>query len=180
MEASSIHILVVYASKYGATMEIADKIGEILRNLKYQVKIEEAREDLDLSVYQAVVLGSAVYMGQWRKNAKNFLKRHQQTLQALPFWIFSSGPTGEGDALELTKGWKYPSNIKPLIDQIQPKEVKVFHGCLHAEKLNLFDRWIIRNAKSPLGDFRDWHDINKWAQSISSNLEHSLEKTGSG
>ncbi len=60
-------ILVTYASKYGATAEIAGKIGDVLRQAGLQVDLFSFDGVRDLAPYQAVILGSGVYIGQWNK-----------------------------------------------------------------------------------------------------------------
>ena len=63
-------VLVAYATKYGATAEIAEKIGEVLRQAGLPTDVLPVDRVGDLSAYKAVVLGSAVYIGQWRKEAE--------------------------------------------------------------------------------------------------------------
>lgn len=163
-------VLVAYASKYGATAEIAEKIGEVLRPAGLSADVRPADQANDLSAYQAVVLGSAVYIGRWRKQAVNFLKTNEQMLTKKPVWLFSSGPTGEGDPLELLKGWRIPGGLQPVVDRIQPRDIAVFHGAVFPEKLNFIQRWMIKNVKAPVGDFRDWDAITSWAQGIAAQL----------
>jgi len=38
------------------------------------------------------------------KDMPGFLKRTESVLQSKPLWIFSSGPTGEGNPDELVQG----------------------------------------------------------------------------
>lgn len=59
------HVLVTCASKYGATREIAEKNGEMLRQAELQVDVLYVDSIQDLSSCKAVVLGSAVYVGKW-------------------------------------------------------------------------------------------------------------------
>jgi menaquinone-dependent protoporphyrinogen oxidase len=56
------NILVTYASKNGATAEIAEKIGEALRHAGLQADVLPVSGVRDLNPYQAVILGSAVYI----------------------------------------------------------------------------------------------------------------------
>jgi menaquinone-dependent protoporphyrinogen oxidase len=163
-------VLVAYASKYGATAEIAEKIGEVLRQAGLSADVRPADQVHDVSAYQAVILGSAVYIGRWRKQAGNFLKTHDQALTKMPVWLFSSGPTGEGDPVELLKGWRIPGGLEPVADRIQPRDIAVFHGAVFPEKLNFIQRWMIKNVKSPTGDFRDWDAITAWAEGIAAEL----------
>ena len=163
-------ILVTYATKYGATEEIAEKIGEVLRQAELPTDVVLVDRVHDLTPYKAVILGSAVYIGKWRKEAVEFLKKNIQALADRPVWIFSSGPTGEGDPVELVKGWRIPGELQPFVDQIKPRDIAVFHGSLEIEKMNMLEKWMIKNVKAPVGDFRDWEAITSWATSIRNTL----------
>jgi menaquinone-dependent protoporphyrinogen oxidase len=164
-------ILVAYATKYGATAEIAEKIGEVLQQAGLQVDVLPADRARDLSNYQAVVLGSAVYIGRWRKEAVEFLKANETLLADKPVWLFSSGPTGEGDPVELMQGWRFPGKLQPIADRIGPRDIAAFHGAVDVNKLNLIEKWMIKNVKAPAGDFRDWDAVTSWATAIANELQ---------
>jgi menaquinone-dependent protoporphyrinogen oxidase len=165
-----IQVLVAYASKYGATKEIAEKIGEALRQAGLRADVLPANHVKDLTPYKAVVLGSAVYIGMWRKEAKAFLKANEKALAERPVWLFSSGPTGEGDPLALTQNWRFPKGLQPVADRIHPRDIALFHGAVDVNKLNGVERWMLKNVKAPSGDFRDWKAITAWGGSISDTL----------
>ena len=164
-------VLVAYATKYGATAEIARKIGEVLRQSGLPTDVKPASKVLDVEAYDAVVLGSAVYIGKWRKQAVKFLEAYQEELAEIPVWIFSSGPTGTGDVVELLEGWKFPKSQKPVADRIKPRDMVVFHGSLNLKKLNFIERWMIKNINAPVGDFRDWNVVTVWATTIANDLK---------
>jgi menaquinone-dependent protoporphyrinogen oxidase len=163
-------VLIAYASKYGSTAEIAEKIGEVLRQDGLVVEVKAADSVKDLSPYQAVILGSAVYVGRWRKQAVKFLQANEKALAEKPVWIFSSGPSGEGDPVEILKGWRMPESIQPILDRLQPRDVVVFHGNLDPDKLNFIERRMIKMVEAQTGDFRDWEAIQAWAKSIAEGL----------
>ncbi len=163
-------ILVAYASKHGATAEIAERIAGVLRQKGLQIDVATTEGQTDPGSYSAVVLGVSLYMGRWHKQAVRFLKQHESVLSGKPFWLFLSGPSGEGDPLELLEGRDVPPSLKPLIERINPRETRVFHGSLMPEKLGGFERWIIKKVKAPTGDFRDWTAIESWAASIAGGL----------
>lgn len=164
-------VLVAYASKYGATKEIADKIHLTLQQTGLQAELLPAEEVESPEAYDAIILGSAVYAGMWRKQAIRFLEQHQGTLSTKPTWIFSSGPTDMGDPVELLNGWTFPEAQQPLADRIRPRQVTVFHGALDPSRLNLAEKLIIKGIKAPTGDFRDWDAIQAWAQAIADDLK---------
>ena len=128
-------VLVAYASKYGATAEIAEKIGEVLNQAGLQTDISSVDRVRDLTPYDVVVLGSAVYIGRWRKEAVKFLKANESALAERQVWLFSSGPSGEGDPVGLLDGWQCPAAQQPIADRIRPRDIVVFHGALNVDKL---------------------------------------------
>jgi len=164
-------VLIAYASKYGATEEIAEKIGEVLNEAELTVDILPVKQVSNLSGYEAVILGSAVYIGQWRKDAVKFLETNEKVLAERPIWLFSSGPSGEGDPVELLKGWQFPKGQQEIADRIQPRDIVVFHGNVDVKKLNFLHKFMINKVDAPVGDFRDWETITSWASSIAEALK---------
>jgi len=169
-----IQILVAYATKYGATAEIAEKIGQVLRLAGLRTDVLPVADVSDLTSYKAVLLGSAVYIGKWRKEAVKFLQANEKMLAERQVWLFSSGPTGEGDAVELTEGWRFPKAQQPLADRIRPRDIAIFHGYVNMKKLNFIDKWMAKNVEVPLGDFRDWEAITSWATDIADVLKEAV------
>jgi menaquinone-dependent protoporphyrinogen oxidase len=164
-------VLVAYGTKYGATAEIAERIGQVLREAGLGADVQRADRVGDLEPYAAVVLGSAVYIGQWRKEAANFLKANETVLAEKPVWLFSSGPTGEGDPVELAQGWRFPGKLRPIADCIQPRDMAIFHGAADESKMGRIDRWLLKNVKAPIGDYRDWDAIVAWVTAIAKTLQ---------
>jgi hypothetical protein len=74
-------------------------------------------------------------------------------------WLFSSGPTGEGEPVALMKGWRFPQAQQPVADRIKPRDVVLFHGVLDLGKLNLAEKLLVKAIKAPLADSRDWEAI---------------------
>jgi len=164
-------VLVAYATKHGATAEVAEKIGQVLRGAGLSTDVFPVNCVSDLTPYKAVVLGSAVYIGQWRKEAVAFLKANEKALAGRPEWLFSTGPTGKGDPEELTKGWRFPKALQPIADRIQPRDIALFHGKLDPKTLSQVEKWMIKKVKAPLGDFRDWEAVSTWAKLIADTLK---------
>jgi menaquinone-dependent protoporphyrinogen oxidase len=170
-------VLVTYATKHGATGEIAAKIGEVLNDAGLPTDVVPTYQVGDVAPYGAVVLGSAVYIGRWQKQAVKFLQDNQDLLKAKDVWLFSSGPTGAGDPEELLKGWRLPEKLQPVVDIIQPRDIAVFHGVLNKQDLNFLENWMIKTVKAETGDFRDWDAITAWAMSISDQLQGTKSQT---
>ncbi len=168
------NVLVAYASKYGATKEIAEKIGLVLQDAGHTVDVRPADKVTELAPYGAVVLGSAVYIGSWRKPAAKFLKENEKTLAGKKVWLFSSGPTGNGDPVELVQGWRFPKGLQPVADRVKPVDIALFQGAAFPEKLSAIGRFMMKQVKAPLGDFRDWDAITRWAGTIAATLKNQV------
>jgi menaquinone-dependent protoporphyrinogen oxidase len=166
----SAKALVAYATKYGATAEIAEKIGEVLRADGISADVSPVTGVKDLSSYGAVVLGSAVYIGRWRKEAARFLKAKVKQLAERAVWIFSSGPTGKGDPVDLMEGWCFPKGLQPVIDRIHPRDIVVFHGAIDPDKMKGLEKWMIKKVGAAVEDSRDWEAITSWAKGIASAI----------
>ena len=169
-------ILNAYASKYGSTAQIAESIALRLKKAGFEPEVMNAGDVSNLRGYSAVILGSAVYAGNWLKEAADFLTQFKQDLALRPVWFFSAGPTGMGDPVEQMKGWRFPETLQPLADSIHPRDIAFFHGTLDMEKLRFAEKLIIRALKAPAGDFRDWEVINAWADDIAQNLKKELDQ----
>jgi menaquinone-dependent protoporphyrinogen oxidase len=167
-----LSILIVYASKYGATQEIAERIGQILQESGFDVTIKPANKAVNPDSFDAVILGSAVYAGMWRKEAVRYLEQYQDNLAAIPTWIFSSGPTDEGDPVDVLNGWTFPEAQQAVADRVQPRDLTVFHGALDPSKLNFAEKLVVKGIKAPTGDYRDWEAIQTWAKDIARELQN--------
>ena len=159
-------ILVAYASKHGSTAEIAKTIGHVLRQRGATVEVMAVDAVKRLADYDAVVLGSAVYAGNWMKAGARFLLDQQDVLAQKTVWLFSSGPTGEGEPSQLMDGWIFPDELLAVVKKIQPRDMVFFHGKIDPDKLNLGERLIIKAVKAPTGDYRNWREIETWAEEM--------------
>ncbi len=88
-------MLVSAASQHGATTEIAQAIGQVLEERGLTVAVIPPGDVRNLDGYDAMITGSAVYMGHWLDPAKELVNRFRAALTDRPVWLFSSGPVGK-------------------------------------------------------------------------------------
>jgi menaquinone-dependent protoporphyrinogen oxidase len=170
-------ILVAYASKHGATRQIAERVGETLRAAGLDAAVRPIGAVGDPAGYEAFVLGSAVYFGSWRKEATAFARRHQALLAARPVWLFSSGPLGsaatDAQGRDLREA-AVPKEVAGFAEAVKPREHRVFFGALDHTRLGFAERllWALPASRELFveGDFRDWADVDSWAQGIARAL----------
>jgi menaquinone-dependent protoporphyrinogen oxidase len=169
--------LVVYASKHGATQGIAERIAAKLGEAGQEAEARPVEAVDDLASYEAFVVGSAVYVGHWQKEASAFVQRNRTVLASRPVWLFSSGPLGteatDGKGRDLTVAAE-PKEMDEFEGAIGPKGHRVFFGALDPGKLGFTERAIRKlpaaRTMLPEGDFRDWTEIDTWASSIAHDL----------
>ena len=111
--------------------------------------------------FDAVVLGSAVYMGQWLKPARELAQRSASALAARPVWLFSSGPVGEP-----AKPADNPVDVTKIIQASKARDHQIFTGKLANKHLSFPDRAMASAIRAQDGDFRNWAQIRDWATSI--------------
>jgi menaquinone-dependent protoporphyrinogen oxidase len=161
-------VLVAYASKRGSTAEIAETVAATLRREGLGVCLERCEDVRNLDRYDAVVLGSAVYMKRWQGDARHFLKKHRKALKQKPFWVFSSGPVG--DPAKDNPDWIEPPKLAEKIEDLGGKGHVVFGGCLPSEPKGMMERAMVEGTPKEYRDRRDWAAIRAWAQRIASQL----------
>ncbi len=93
-----LSVLVSAESKYGATAEIAQAIGDVLAGHGFRATVLPPGNVSTVDGYDAVILGSAVDMGHWLAPAKEFVTRFRDALAARPVWLFQR--TGWGSHQE--------------------------------------------------------------------------------
>lgn len=173
-----MRILVAYETKYGATHGIAERVGEVLKQEGNTVVVARARTVTDVSGYDAFVIGSAVFVGSWMREAVDFVKRNASALAAKPVWLFSSGPFGaeKVDAQGRdVKQMALPKTLVELEPLVAPRGHEVFFGALDRKKLG-FPASVVMSMPAFAkyeGDYRDWDEITRWAESIG----HALAAT---
>ena len=159
-------VLVAYASKHGSTAEIANAIAEELRESGLAPDVREAGDVASVEAYDAVIIGSAVYMRRWRHDAKRLIKRESKHLAERPFWIFSSGDIGENPDSD----WVEPAHVVSLAERLGVREHVVFGGRLPLEPGNFVERAMVENTPPDKRDLRDWAEIRSWAGRIAESL----------
>jgi menaquinone-dependent protoporphyrinogen oxidase len=161
-------VLVAYASKRGSTAEIAETVAATLRREGLGVCLERAEDVQSLERYDAVVIGSAVYMKRWQGDARHFLKKHRKALRQKPFWVFSSGPVG--DPADDNPDWMEPPKIIEKVEELGGRDHVVFGGRLPAEPRNFMERAMVEGTPREYRDRRNWGEIRGWTHQIAADL----------
>jgi menaquinone-dependent protoporphyrinogen oxidase len=160
-------VLVAYGSRHGATREIADAIGDAIRHAGMDVNVTSVESGVDASTYEAVVLGSAVYMGRWLNQARDWALQNKDALKNRPLWLFSSGPIGNP-----LKPDQDPVDVADLSASMGARAHRRFGGRLDKSRLSFGEKAVVWGVGAEEGDFRPWDDIARFGAAIAQELRH--------
>lgn len=158
-------VLITYASKYGSTGGVADAIGKELCSKGMAADVVLIKNARNVSSYQGVVIGSAIYMGKWMSEAVDFVKKNKDSLRQVPVAYFLvcmtlSQPTEKKQAEVLS----YMDPVLKAVPEIKPVGLGTFAGALDYNNLSWLYKKILKSKGTPEGDFRDWNAIRAWAR----------------
>lgn len=159
--------LIAYSSKAGSTKEIAQYMASTLQSAGYNAVAEELSKVKSLSAYGGIIIGAPVYVGNWHKEAKQFVKEHAASIKAIPHAIFMVGMR------------IHDASKKSEIDQILATERSLlsiidegrFAGKLDYKKLNWFSRSMCKIMGAKEEDKRDWEKIKLWSIQMAQGFE---------
>jgi len=166
-----VRVLVVVASKHGATEEMAGSMSRWLaesaagQELGVTAVLQKADHHPDPAGFDAVLVGSAVYGGRWLEPARDWVSAHAAALRDRPVWLFSSGPIGAPPFPP-----DEPHDVHPLAQLVGARGHRVFPGRLDTNLLSFGERAMVTAMRAPLGDFRDWDAVRGWTDEIAAEL----------
>ena len=158
-------ILVTYATRAGSTFEVASCVAEVLRAAGTTVDVKYVRAVHELGGYDAVIIGSAIRMGQWLPEAVEFVKANRQTLSHIPTAYFLVSGFLRADTPEMRQ--RALAYLDPVRTILEPSSIGLFAGKMDYSKLDWPDRSIAEAVSSSQGDWRNWEAIRSWAHDLS-------------
>jgi menaquinone-dependent protoporphyrinogen oxidase len=194
MPAAGRRVLVVYATKYGSTAQVAETVAEELRAAGCQAEARAVGDVASSAGFDAVVVGGPMIFG-WHKEALKWVKAGHDGLAAVPvaYFITAASLTDDGahavDGVPFYKdSWlaKKPSNPDKLsyrqryalpshylgevlkkTTPVRPRQAAFFAGALDLTKMSIFAKLFVMLVigASP-GDGRHWDAVREWARAL--------------
>jgi menaquinone-dependent protoporphyrinogen oxidase len=163
-------VLVAYASRHGATEEIAARVASRLAGSGATVVLRRVDDVDNLDSYDAVVFGAPVYDQSWPPEADRFVAQHGKALAERPLWLFSVGAFGDTRRLIGSVTHREPKGIAEIRAGIRPREYRVFQGVVRKHQWPLWSRVFFHAFGGRFGDHREWPVIEAWADGIADAL----------
>ena len=171
--------LVVYGTRWGGTVGVAEKIGESLREANYTVDVVDAKKNQPtVDPYDLVVVGSGIRADKWTNGTLKFLTKNAHALRVKKTALFVScqmADRKEEEAREKAKR-KYLVKISEKYG-LNPISYGFFggfmdfsksHGLLVDIMVRVNRMKLLRNGLDirKVYDTRDWNKIEAWAHEL--------------
>jgi menaquinone-dependent protoporphyrinogen oxidase len=161
-------ILVAYTSRKGSTAEIARALGTELEAGGNTVVVADLKGISSVEGYQAVVIGTPVYMAQIEKAVSDFVSRNREGLLAVPVAAFAVGVAPVNPKVGSVE--EVLGKLRAALEPVKPVAITMFAGRLELSRMSFFERTITTLTNVLTGDFRDWETIRAWAMGLPSAL----------
>jgi menaquinone-dependent protoporphyrinogen oxidase len=177
--------LIVYGTRYGATANTSEVIGDTLRQAGYEVRIVDAKKEKvqSISEFDLIIVGSGIQMGKWTSEPEDFIKKNQKELATKKLALFVScggaNPLSEGEKRiqEYNDGKKKYLEDKATLLNLKPIAIGYFGGCYNFGKMSWFFKKTLSSIKPKLEsagyressngyDLRDLNEIRNWAKEV--------------
>ena len=148
--------LILYATKNGAARVIAERMakqidGAVIHDLK-QEKIPNLKD------FDRIIIGSSVYAGLIRKEAKTFISHHKAMLKEKTYGLFISGLEASGENTYFESN--FPADI------LAAAKVKMFlGGIFDPAKAGAVGRFIMKAVAKKV-EYMDSIDEEKIAKFV--------------
>jgi len=137
--------LILYATKHGAAREIAESISEQIGDVVLHDLKQGSIPVLD--GFDCVIIGSSLYAGSIRKEAKVFLAQHAAQLQGKKLGLFLSGMAQSDEK-------KYFADNFPADILQKATAVSFLGGIFDPQKANAMERLIMKAVTKKSGYVR--------------------------
>lgn len=128
--------LIVYASKYGCVKKCCEEI-RLKLNRDIDIVDIDTVGDVDLNIYNNIIVGCSVYIGSIQKSIKNFCKKNLTSLldKQVSLFICCLFEDQLNDVVEKN----FPNDLLE-----HTKTIKSFKGEIKYEKLQMIDKVVYK------------------------------------
>ncbi|EHD19685.1 MULTISPECIES: menaquinone-dependent protoporphyrinogen IX dehydrogenase [Brenneria] len=164
--------LILFSSTDGQTREIASYIANTLKGtLACDVVSLLSKHDIDVTKYDAILIGASVRYGRFNPAVNQFIRRHLTRLQQLPSAFFSVNLTARKPEKRTLQTNAYTRKFL-LSSPWRPDLCGVFAGALRYPRYRWIDRVMIQLIMRMTGgetdsskeiEYTDWDQVARFA-----------------
>jgi menaquinone-dependent protoporphyrinogen oxidase len=176
-------VLIVFASRFGSTDEIAHEIADEIEKHTILTTVLNLRDGMkipSLEGFDGIIVGSGIKMGRWAKESYEFLKQNQSSLNNKVLGLFVSSGEASNPKTHAEARTKYLEKIMESTG-VSADMMEAFGGIFDfssRSSYSFFEKKVIQKlARSieggitidddKMNDFRDWDLIRDWAKNFS-------------
>ena len=170
--------IVIYGTRWGGTVNIAEKIGSVLTDEGYSVDVFDAKKNPQkVDQYDLFIIGSGIRADKWTREVLNFIEKNVNLLMSKKIALFVSCQMADGKKEAQDKAKEiYLERIASQYS-LKPVSFGLFGGFLDFSKSHgLFVDILVRVNRNRLRkngldtkkvrDTRDWKIIEIWARQV--------------
>jgi menaquinone-dependent protoporphyrinogen oxidase len=134
-----MNTLIVYSSKYGCTEKCVKILSKELKDKADIIKLKNAG-DIDISMYDKVIIGGPIYAGRIQKEVVRFCSTNFDKLKEKRIGIFICGMQ-EGEAINSELNNNFPTD---LLNIAVAKEH--FGGEFIFDRMNFMEKLVVKKV----------------------------------
>jgi menaquinone-dependent protoporphyrinogen oxidase len=171
--------LVIYGTRWGGTVAIAEKIGETLKQQGFNAEVADAKKSpKNIDKYDLVVVGSGLRADKWTKETMDFLQKNADVLRTKKTALFVSCQMADRTEVEVKEKAKN-QYLQKTAEQfgLKPVSLGFFGGFLDFNQSHglIVDVMVRVNRKSlkkngldttKVHDTRCWASIEAWTREL--------------
>jgi menaquinone-dependent protoporphyrinogen oxidase len=161
-------ILIVHASRHGSTAEVAEQIGDVLRESGHDVVVWAAHETPSPRNYDAVVAGTAIYGGRALADLEQYVATYRNELASKRLALFAI--TGDLGADMDEHRRQAEAALRPLATGASCLTQTAFSGVVDLRRAPWHTRLGMRLRKAQSEDHKNWDEVRSWALELSKRL----------
>ena len=171
------HIVFVYSTIDGHTLEICERLLQVVVREGHQASILKltADSEIDLEPFDCIVVGASIRYGKHRPEVTRFIEENIDKLQITPSAFFSVNAVARNPDRRDAQSNPY---VRKFLMKItwKPSLVAIFGGKIDYPIYRFWDKtmirfimWMTNGPTDPNAtvDFTDWEEVETFGQKIS-------------
>jgi menaquinone-dependent protoporphyrinogen oxidase len=171
------NILLIYSSTDGHTKKISLKLKQIIEQYRHQVTVLPIEDvaQIDLSVFDKIVIGASVRYGKHSSLIVDFIESNREHLETRPNAFFSVNVVARKPEKKDPENNPYLQKFLKRLSW-EPKQLEVIAGKIDYPSYRLIDRIMIQMimwmTKGPTDanaviEYTDWDQVETFGNKIS-------------